>query len=335
MTTDIDSLAGKVGPTDDLSALHETLVRWVSEARLDDIFALASRLSQGADGKRRVRELATRLGSVARTATFLEAVGQLGKQDERLDLMACWAHELVLRGHGIDREPTVRAFRERLEEARHPLAVLPLVLQHVESEAPSYMPMFGDEALAQAVTLLESGSMSLRSVPPPPSEATSVATRVTTGAEPRALAPVATWKNREAVAFDLAPPVRPTALGRWLLRALGLTSLEATTSLEVTRMDGPQVFGSIFAAAANGGASGIGLGGAYGRHAAWTSLAAITGASEGATTAAVADRVERTTYLSFRGEGPFWFDVAWDIGILALRPDGASAFVLAASDTDE
>jgi hypothetical protein len=90
----------------------------------------------------------------------------------------------------------------------------------------------------------------------------------------------------------------------------------------------------LFAAAANGGAYNRGLGGAYGRLAAWASAAALAGAPPGVAVAELAGLVERCEWLSFLSDSDWFEKVAWDLGLVAIRPDRMSLGVLAATDTD-
>ncbi|MFD5515399.1 DUF6183 family protein [Streptomyces sp. NPDC127066] len=74
-----------------------------------------------------------------------------------------------------------------------------------------------------------------------------------------------------------------------------------------------------------GGASGL---------AAWQSLAALVGCPEGAGAAEVEARVTACAWHGFDA-GTKWFEqVAWDIGLAVLSPDGRRLAVLAATDTD-
>jgi hypothetical protein len=138
----------------------------------------------------------------------------------------------------------------------------------------------------------------------------------------------------EAKVFTLDPKVSASAVGSWLLRALPLESTTATARLDVSRTGPEGIFGPLFSAASNGGAYSSGLGGAYGRLAAWTSLAALVGAPAAASVDAVDELAVSSTFLTFRAPGPWFHDVAWDFGALVLRSDGRTVGVLAATDNE-
>ncbi len=288
----------------------------------------------------RARALASRLGFGQTKETFLAALERGEERPDLLELLACWLQEVVLRGTALSKEARATRFAERLATAKHPLAELPLELCGTEREVPSYMPLYGDKGLGRAIETLASGPMSARTVPPPADGATVRVTRL----EDEALAQrletaVRPWSEGskgkcEAKLFEISPPIT-SGLGSWFLRALPLDSTKGTARLDVTRAEDPAaVFGTLFSAASNGGAYSAGLGGAYGRRAAWASLGALVGAAPDATITQIDELAVRSAFLTFRAPGPWFYDVAWDLGVLALRPDGATAAVLAATDTE-
>jgi hypothetical protein len=291
----------------------------------------------------RMRSFASRLGHGQTKEALLGALEREGDKAEHVELLACWMHETVLRGTALDREEVARAFQARLAKAKHPLGALPLALLETESEAPTYMPMYGADALSNAVERLESGPTSTRTMPPPGEHGATKATLLVDEAhaalEARLLEAVLPWTTgsngvAEAKVFRVAPPLGPTAAGKWLLRVLPLTCVEGATNLHAERTGPEAAWGALFAAAANGGAYSSGLGGAYGRLAAWTSLGALVGAPAGEPLAKVDVAARASTFLMFGASDGFWKDIAWDLGVLAVRDDGETVAVLAATDTD-
>jgi len=290
----------------------------------------------------RVRAFASRLGHGQTKDALNAAITRLGDKKEHAEVLACWMHELVLRGTSLDRESAVVKFHARLAEEKHPLGGMPLTMLEAESEAPTYMPMYGANAISKAVARLESGPQSTRTIPPPGEHVAPRTTRVDDAAlEARlreAIVPWTTGSNgkAEAKVFRLDPPL-DTSPGRWLLRALPLDCVVTPEALHAERAGADAVWGSLFAAAANGGAYSSGLGGAYGRLAAWTSLAALIDAPATATPAQIDASAPSAQFLMFgaaSSAGGWWHDIAWDIGLLAVRAGGASVAVLAATDTD-
>ncbi|MEV7024283.1 DUF6183 family protein, partial [Kitasatospora sp. NPDC093558] len=72
--------------------------------------------------------------------------------------------------------------------------------------------------------------------------------------------------------------------------------------------------------------------GAYGRLAAWRSLAALAGAPQDATPAEVERRAAACVWYGFQAWTE-WFNCdSWDFGFLTLSPDRTRLAVLAATD---
>jgi hypothetical protein len=288
----------------------------------------------------RLRAFASRLGYAQTAETFLAALERAKEGAEYTELFACWMFEIVLRGTSLATDQRAKRFRESLVAAGHPLAGLPLALLATEREAPSYMPLYGEKGLGRAIDALASGPMSVRTIPPPADGAAVRATREDDASlVERMLSAVRPWtegKNgkAEAKVFALEPPVASGSVGSWLLRALPLESASPSARLDVSRTGPEGVFGPLFSAASNGGAYSSGLGGAYGRLAAWTSLGALVGAGPTADVGTIDKLASTSTFLTFRAPGPWFHDVAWDLGALALRAGGRSVAVLAATDNE-
>ncbi len=290
----------------------------------------------------RVRAFASRLGHGQTKDALTAAVTRLGGRKEHTEVLACWIHEMVLRGTSLDRETPIVSFHAQLVDEKHPLGGMPLTMLEAESEAPTYMPMYGANAISKAVARLESGPQSTRTIPPPGEH---VAPRTMREDDPafearlrEAIVPWTTGSNgkAEAKVFRLEPALDASP-GRWLLRALPLDCAVTPEALHAERTGADAVWGALFAAAANGGAYSSGLGGAYGRRAAWTSLGALIDAPATATPAEIDARAPSAQFLVFgaaSSAGGWWHDIAWDIGLLAVRPGGGSVAILAATDTD-
>jgi len=325
--------------------IEEELALTAGPDHLDALFALLSRprvrsVQRARPLEMRVRSFASRLAH-GQTKEALEAtVARHGATAEHTEVLACWMHETVLRGTSLDREPAIVSFHAKLAAAKHPLGVLPLTLLEAESEAPTYMPMYGANAISNAVARLESGPTSARTLPPPGEHGAPSVTRIEDASlEARLREAVLPWTTgsngkAEAKAFRLEPALTEASPGRWLLRALALDCVEGAEALHAERTSADAIWGALFAASANGGAYSSGVGGAYGRRAAWVSLAALLDAPASATPLELDTLAPSARFLMFGAPGGWWNDVAWDIGVLAVRPGGASVAVLAATDAD-
>lgn len=294
--------------------------------------------SPEAAGRKRDRCTASLLASCQRPQDL--AVAFSGHASE--ELRVCLVHELVLRGVAVDEEPGIARWAMSPHWRYHPLGWLPLTLSGMEDGAdlPSY-------------SLRGSG----HSMPYGPSEGGPYrgtgGARVPAAAEatsPQLAAAmssaVANWAEEsngriEARVFDLAGPLDAGAVPAALL-TLGLESLAGAgagagrkrAALSVAACPPAQAWRVLFAAASTGGAYNSGSHGAYGRLAAWQSLAALAGVADGAGAAEVEARVAECAWFGF-GARTDWFEqVAWDIGLAALSPDRHRLAVLAATDTD-
>jgi hypothetical protein len=327
--------------------VEEVLALTAGPDHIDALFTLLARervrsVQRPRSTEMRVRACASRLGHGQTKTALNSTIARLGNKKEHLEILACWMHETVLRGTALDRESDIVAFHAHLAEQKHPLGELPLRLLESESEAPTYMPMYGANAISKAVARLESGPTSTRTIPPPGEHEAPRTTRIDDpAAEARLREAVIPWTTgsngkAEAKLFRIEPAIASASPGRWLLRALSLECVEGAQALLYAERTGPDAaWGALFAAASNGGAYSSGLGGAYGRRAAWTSLAALVDAPASATPAEVDAVAPSSQFLMFGATGGSWWnDVAWDIGVLAVRPGGASVAVLAATDAD-
>jgi hypothetical protein len=170
---------------------------------------------------------------------------------------------------------------------------------------------------------------------PAAEETTTLATATAMGTA------VANWAKEsngriEARAFDLAEPLDAESVPAVLL-ALGLECLRGAgkkTPLSVAVRPPAQAWRVLFAAASTGGAYNSGSYGAYGRLAAWQSLAALAGSPEGTSAAEVEAHVLECVWHGFGADTKWFEQVAWDIGLATLSPGRRRLAVLAATDTD-
>jgi hypothetical protein len=164
----------------------------------------------------------------------------------------------------------------------------------------------------------------------------------TTEAQATAIAAaVANWAEEsngcvEARVFEFADALDEVGVPNGLL-SLGLESLRGAGkrySFSVAVCPPTRVWRVLFAAASTGGAYNSGSYGAYGRLAAWQSLAGLAGAAEGAPAEELEARVRECTWLGFDADTKWFEQVAWDIGVGCLAADRRRMAVLAATDTD-
>ncbi|MFC9295782.1 DUF6183 family protein [Streptomyces sp. NPDC057011] len=253
------------------------------------------------------------------------------------ELRACLVHELVLRDVVVAEAPGVAEWATSPHWRHHPLGWLPLTLSDVEGrpDLPTYS--IGGRSHAMPYGASDSREMAVVASVPVPS-----VVETTTDAEAALMArAVANWAEEsngriEARVFALGDPLGEAAVPNLLL-ALGLESLNGVggkSPLSVAVCPPAHAWEELFAAASTGGAYNSGSHGAYGRLAAWQSLAGLAGVMEGAAFGEVEARVRECTWLGFSADTEWFERVAWDIGVVAVSPDRRRVAVLAATDTD-
>lgn len=249
-----------------------------------------------------------------RAEVLRSLLADLPKGDLETELGACLLHEMVVRGKSVTTVADV--WTRRL--AGHPLAALPLYPLPGEADLPvtDYHPEgevtdqpFGP-GKENPLTLVGTVPVAERQNTPP--DMTAAVTRWVTESEGKA----------EAALFTLASPLDPDDLGIRTIEALGLDSV-AGGGLALLRADLDDVVAMLFGAAANGTAYDRGFGGAYGRAAAWRSVHALAGGTP-----------EGCAWWTFDAANDWFYRIAWDLGVVCLRPGGHVLTVLAATDND-
>ena len=230
------------------------------------------------------------------------------------ELGACLLHEMILRRKSV--AGVADAWAPRL--AGHPLSALPLHPLPGETRVP--LPHFGHDSESAGLPfgpnkvdpITAAGAVQEVAREPVPAELTAAVTTWLTQSNGRA----------EAAVCTLATPLDPASVGVRTVEALGLDCL-AGGGLALRRASLDEVVAILFGAAANGGAYDHGLGGAYGRAATWRSLTALADGSH-----------VGCAWWIFDAANDWFYRVAWDLGVLCLRPGGHVMAVLAATDSD-
>jgi uncharacterized protein (TIGR02996 family) len=276
---------------------------------------------------------ASRLAALHPPAVLLALLEGLPRAPPCLKLAACLAQEMVLRGVILEGMEAGEHLHALLRERKHHLARLPLSLTAVDGDLRPWLPRYGEGADV-SWALPASPSQPLPSTEgaslPSLAEASDLASSA------RIAAAVRDWPkvSNGVVATHLLRADRPLAesdLALGLLQSLGLPCLEG--ELRAERVSPQGAFALLFSAASSGCAYSHGLKGAYGRLAAWQSVAGLVGAAEGADVTTVAELAQQCRWVSF-GASSGWFYELIDLGLLAVRPDGRTMAVLAATDTD-
>jgi hypothetical protein len=319
-------------PTDQLEALGHALValpdsaHWAFSSVLDHVLRLlalkrdggraaaAVRVAVGGLAPAAVRRVAAMLAQAQREQVLVSQLAGLPDGDLGTELGACLLHEMILRRKSVT--AVADAWTRRL--AGHPLADLPLHALPGETRVPmanhgsgwqgTELP-FGPSKV-DPITL--AGTVPVMSRGSTPPDMTAAVTTWLTESNGRA----------EAAVFTFASPLAPDEVGVRTMAALGLDSL-AGGGLVLRQAGLDEVVAMVFGAAANGGAYDHGLGGAYGRAATWRSMDALAGGSH-----------VGCAWWLFDAANDWFYRVAWDLGVVCLRPGGHVMAVLAATDSD-
>ncbi|MFF0222640.1 DUF6183 family protein [Streptomyces sp. NPDC004629] len=263
------------------------------------------------------------------------AVAFSGKASE--ELRACLVHELVLRGVGVTEIPEIAQWATSSHWRHHPLGWLPLALSDVEGQPdlPSYSARGSSYSMPYGPS--ENRGLAVVAGAHVPSAEETTTETVAEGIG----AAVTNWAEEsngriEAQVFELADPLEDESVPSLLL-ALGLECLKGAgkkSGFSVAACPPEQVWRLLFSAASTGGAYNSGAYGAYGRLAAWQSLARLSGATEGDPAEAVEVRAQACAWYGFSTDTQWFEQVAWDIGLAAVSPERRRLAVLAATDTD-
>lgn len=311
-------------PTDQLAALGQAIGalpadrHWTYDSVLDRVLRLLALSPDAGRAAAAVRVApvvqAPVVAALLAAAQPEQVLVSLLAGDIATELGACLLHEMILRRKSVAAVADV--WKQRL--AGHPLADLPLHALPGETRLPlpvftlggrSYGTPFGP---AKVDPLALPGAVPAVTREPAPAGLTAAVTTWLTRSNGRA----------EAAVFRCRPPLTPADVGVRTLEALRLDCL-AGNGLALRRAGLADVVAMLFGAAAGGGAYDSGLGGAYGRAATWRSLTALAGGSH-----------VGCAWWTFDAANDWFHRVAWDLGVVCLRPGGHVMAVLAATDTD-
>ncbi len=246
--------------------------------------------------------------------------------------------ESVVRGADYDKDEQICTFWQKLKKENNPLAWLPL--HRTDIEGLVSFPIYN---AGRSVKHLPSTSVQgtldkqpSRTAPENPFTAVPILFN-----EEAAVRCVQSWKKRsngksESKLFEISSAISPTDLSTKQLLKLQLECIAGMTPREVEFKPVPadRIFEMMFGVASSGGAYSGGEGGAYGRLAAWQSLGALTGVGASGTVDDVLNAVKQSSWWSLSSTSKWFYNIAWDLGIVCLRPDKRHIAVLAASDQD-
>ena len=262
---------------------------------------------------------------------------RLNAKPQHLELLACLVQEMVLRGIPVT-GPATECWTQIA--GIHPLGGLPLMLLPCESRFSQFLPRYGPQTRSNSTP--GPSAEAVKPLPPPVEIDIRWAEIEVSADEAAAMgAATANWEQEsngksEMRLFRSDIVVPPPSLTDRQVLSLPLEALAGAgfKDLWLVPYSVADAVAVLFGAACTGGAYNQGLGGAYGRRAAWEAAGALAGAGRSASIKDAAALVSECAWWFCTAKSEWFYDVAWDIGLLALRPDGRTLAALAATDTD-
>lgn len=239
------------------------------------------------------------------------------------------------RGADFDAVEPIKAFWAKCGEQSNPLAWLPLHRTDIEQSVS-----FPSDSAGGSVSNLPSTSIQgkLEKQPSrttPKRNFTAVLQLFNESAAARC---VRSWTEHsngkvEAKLFESSSIVSAADISTKQLLKLQLECLAGASpgEVRVEAVSCSRIFEILFGVASNGGAYSQG---AYGRLAAWQSLAAVDGAGPNASFDEVYKTAKESNWYSITSKAKWFNNIAWDFVIVCLRPDKRHIAVLAATDED-
>jgi hypothetical protein len=252
-----------------------------------------------------------------------------------LEVITPLIQESVARGADYDAVEPISTFWRKLMKQNHPLAWLPLLRMDIERSIsfPSYST---GGSVAHLPSTSVQGTLEKqpsRSTPEKPFTTLSLPFN-----QDAAARCVCSWKKHsngkfEAKLFEISSVISAADVSTKQLLKLRLECLAGATprQVKVDAVPADSIFAMMFGAASNGGAYPPGENGAYGRLAAWQWLAALSGVGASATFDDVHSAAKQSNWYSVSSTSKWFHNIAWDFGIVCLRPDKRHVAILVAS----
>jgi uncharacterized protein (TIGR02996 family) len=257
------------------------------------------------------------------------------------ELLACLAQELVLRGCDLADNPAGERLSSDLVTTGHLLATLPLALTQFETGLVENLARYRGNGSNWSSAYSEPADEPV--AVPTGDHAPTVTVEEEHDAEAvsRIAAVHRSWTdgsngNVEARIFRTDRTLIEEDVTTALLQSLRLAALAGlgATGIHAEFVSPARAFSILFWAACNGGAYTRGRLGAYGRLDMWESVGGLVGASAGESVLALAELAKQCVWMSVDTTSDWFFNVAWDFGLVVVRPDRRSLAVLMATDTD-
>ena len=262
---------------------------------------------------------------------------------ELLELWACVIQEIVLKNEDVRRFPNLIAIWDKLTIQQHPLTLLPLKLMQPESEVHIYQHFQSVGGSGGSMPFGPTVRKSDEWITIPTLDKSIHFSEID---DPEYFAEMSravdNWEQESngryvTQQFVTQRPIDERTLSESnLLLKLGLRCLPKLSSgnVYVRPVNSQRVINLLFSAAANGGAYNRGSGNAYGRLHAWQSVRSLMKLTKDTPIHALEEHMAKCIWMTFESDSNWFYQVAWDFGIIAISEDRHTISVLASTDTD-
>jgi len=261
--------------------------------------------------------------------------------EQHFELFATLVHELVLRLVQLAQYENLVSVAQKAKTVKHPLSQLPLELLTHERDLPAFLKQYGG-IVSFSVAPFNPPQTVSNPVGNQPSEL-QFSRMANDNSETSVTAAFDNWQAESGGKVEIGrftsdrEVAANTIEQTTLLLELGLACLDSTKAENVTvrQVKPSEILNTLFSAAANGGAYNQGLGHAYGRLKMWESVAGLMNKSIQTDIKDLHDAMDKYLWFEFGSTSSLWFyDVAWDVGIVLIGEDRKTVNIVAATDTD-
>jgi hypothetical protein len=260
--------------------------------------------------------------------------------EQHFGLFATLVHELVLRSVQLAQYENLVSVAQKAKTVKHSLSQLPLELLTHERDLPAFLKQYGGSVSFSVAPFNPPQTVS-NPVGNQPSEL-QFSRMANDNSETSMTAAFDNWQTEsggkiEAVHFTSDKEIDANIIEQTtLLLELRLACLDNTKTEDTTikRVKPSEILNTLFSAAANGGAYNQGLGHAYGRLKMWESVAGLMNKSMQTDIEDLHAAMDKCLWFEFGSTSSWFYEVAWDAGIVVVGEDRKTINVVAATDTD-
>lgn len=260
--------------------------------------------------------------------------------DNRVQILLRVVQGLVIQGVDCEGIPAIKRFvegqRARRAQLHYPFVWLPLRLLPIEHEARNHLPTYSIWGRGGGASFYWEGRTPLEQLPELPD--LPVIKNISSDLEPHRFSALAQFGGHlEVFICEFETPLTDAHLQAKLLTKFDLKCMEGATAIRWQSESPDHVFNTLLSIAAtgarySGGIYGQSLGIGFGRLLAWGDLAVLLGMDVFSPKEDLDAGARSCKWFGFTSNSK-WF-AGKDIGIAALRPDGRTLVIAAASASD-